>query len=327
MSRKWRKRRLTVTKMNPKMVYGKELFIPKLYDIQKEVRIQGGWNLEGYETQSAKHFKFDGRFFRHFMESILKMKVGKVYFPAAFTGKVALSLKEAGLDVLASDVSQIIVEHLMSLGLRVQRRSIEEIPNEPFDAVISFEPYCISSSILGYLAVLETLARGLPYIEIEEDVLQYLNMGNNGIGEKRIESIVNDIPKGLEEMTRIAYDYGARYQRFAINCTCGLFQTTCVRPSKKTMGRATIDLQLIKELNKLPRGGVLSITECVKKLERDEEVVAAAIHRLDRVFNSRFCLESTYNFKYGGGYYPIFGFMKRPKGLLRKYIQYTLVEK
>jgi len=153
---------------SPECLIGKTTRIPDIKRRFAASHREVGWAFfQDNETQAKD--SFNGNAFQHYERIVLgkTRRIQNIYFPAAYTGKVALALSEAGYDVFASDLSDYWSGRLQELGLRSEKRSFDEIPDEKFDAVVSFEPYCVGR-LETYSAILRTMARDLPYIEIQE---------------------------------------------------------------------------------------------------------------------------------------------------------------
>ena len=162
-----RKRLLRFSELPPQAVVGRTLY---LIDFQKYINIihQGkGWDDKSRDEQGQEEFSFDGKLLSIYARRVLGRELKDIYFPAAYRGKVAGSLAEAGHNVFASDLSEHWVSHLRSIGLHAERRSFEDLPERHFDALVCFEPYCLPNIIM-YIAMLRAFAAALPILEIKK---------------------------------------------------------------------------------------------------------------------------------------------------------------
>ncbi len=291
--------------MEPERLRVNALYLPLLEKLSKEVYRKGGWSSEQGDLQAQEDFRFGGEVFKRYSEEVFGKKMERIYFPAAYTGKVAKAISEAGFDVFASDVSKDWVEHLRSIGLHAEIRSFEDIPQQRFDAVVSFEPYTVNTTILGYLAILRMLSRDLPYLDISVS-LHNTNMraflegfllkppkGCDDLIKGKIIEEKGDFPVSFKEdnMRRIAYDYGADYKRHPIYSEGRVFDVRLILPKPNARKRASLDLSLLEEQEKWASGDKVNLRELARAFKTSIERIAAAVYRLSEVLTNRFRLD------------------------------------
>jgi len=301
-----RKRLLgTPPNMHPRAVVGKDLFFLDMKRYLAREHENGGWSGYDHDVQSDEDFKFDGKTFRRYTRKILGRDIKRLYFPAAYVGKVANALKEEGYDVFTTDLSDHWVAHLRSLGLRAEKRSFEDIPKERFDAVVCFEPYCIPDPV-AYIAILRMMADSLMCIDIsvnmpkkfllgkqlqdlyEQKILRRMRglQGDDG----QILQFGRSYPLASENFDRIAYDYGTKYNSHDVYDAEYLFKFKIIQPTPESSGRALLDLQVIEELNS-DQGDRISLIALAKILERPLNEIVASVKRLMNVLNQRLKVE------------------------------------
>jgi len=203
--------------------------------------------------------------------------------PLAYTGKVALSLKNAGCDVLASDLSGYWVDQERRLGLNAIRRSFEDLPGGEFDAVVTFEPYPIATSIEGQIGMMRIMARGMPFISIYNSPMNPWPPGRCRDETRRKEITLDEnrpfpiMPKNIK---RIAYDYGATCRRHECSDGQNGFEFDSLMPTPMSMERIRLDLSLL-ERDDLQ--GEASITALSAEAGVRPERMAAALLRLESI--------------------------------------------
>jgi hypothetical protein len=285
-----KKRLLTKTRTSARKLNVKTLTLPLWAKCSAEIRRQGGWDAKvTLSTQANEKFAFDGKAFLRYTKEVFGRKIDKIYFPAAYLGKVAKELSIAGFDVYASDISPQWVNHLRLNGLYAQIQSIDDIPDTQFDAVVCFEPYCADSSLPSYKAMLRMLSRGIPYIEITFD-LSPTEVNAALFDEMRDKEMREQvvIPPPDNSMIRIGYDYGAIYRYHTI-LTAGLrFSIHSIFPKAEARNRAAEDLMIMESSQELQ--DIISISALSKMLNCSKERIAAAIQRLKHVLDERFGL-------------------------------------
>ena len=314
---------LSTSRMDPKRLNVDALYLPILEKLSKEVYMRAGWSSKHTgDLQAQKDFRFGGKVFKRYLEEVFGRKIEKIYFPAAYVGKVAKTLSEAGFDVFASDVSKDWVRHLQSIGLCAERRSFEEIPQQRFDAVVSFEPYCVDETIPSYLAILRMLSRGLPYVGIawgqlsasmeifsEGRLLKRPKMFDD-LKKRKIVEEKGYFPNPLrkKQIIRIAYDYGADYKSHLIYSGGVVFEVECILPKPNAKKRASLDLSLLEEHEKWASGDRVNLRELATAFKTSVEKMAAAVYRLKEVLTNRLELGRLFERTEHDGIQP-FGFM------------------
>lgn len=217
-----------------------------------------------------------------------------------YAGKVALALSDAGFEVFAGDLSEYWSERARGFGLRAERRSFEEIPDEKFDAMVTFEPFCVPSPAV-YVAVLRAMSRNMPYIEIwsrfEEDgifMLMYemrkkAESGKHALQgktyaeflgslrKKKLVRIVNDIHKWE------ASEYGGRAMAHVVRCSTSSFIFASVIPNENAGKMASLDLKIIADMEGWDRRISISIGELAGRISEKAGDVAGALGRLQRM--------------------------------------------
>lgn len=297
---------LSTSKMEPERLKVDALYLPLLEKLSKEVYRRGGWSSKSTaDLQAQEDFRFCGEPFKRYLEKVFGKKMERIYFPAAYVGKVAKAISEAGFDVFASDVSKDWVGHLQSIGLHAEIRSFEDIPQQRFDAVVSFEPYTVDETILGYLAILRMLSRDLPYLEISssshntnmraflEGVLLKLPKRCNELRKGKIIEEKGDFPVSFKEdkVIRIAYDYGAEYKRHLVYSEGRVFDVRLILPNPNARKRASLDLSLLEEREKWASGDKVNLGELARAFKTSIERIAAAVYRLSEVLTNRLRLD------------------------------------
>jgi len=300
-----RKRLLgTPNGINPKAVIGKTLHLPDLKRYLEQEHNRPGWGASvKNQTQAKCDFRFDGRLFKEYDKAMVRGDIRKIYFPAAYTGKVALALKEQGYSVFASDLSSDWVANLGSMGLASERRSFEQIPRSGFDAIVSFEPFCIPP-FLKHMAFMRALSESIPFILIyrvpwksepignEDDVrisrISRPRFGPNG--KIAIKKGGRMFPSGKKLPERLAYDYGARYHSHEVSGFGAAFRFHMFVMDNCTSSRARFDLRLLEMQDSWAHSGQASIQEISTMHGKDRDEVAAALLRMIDVFNRRFAL-------------------------------------
>ena len=286
-----RKRHLSKSSLDSSKLDVKRLYLPRWKNIMHEVYRQGGW--DGGITcsnQSDSKFRFSGSAFRRYCKIVFGPNLSLIYFPAGYVGKVVSALSKAGIDVTASDISPHWVGVLKQKGLQAERRSINEIPDKQFDAVVAFEPYCADSSVLSYMAILKILTKRIPYLEIVCDAFSIngdFNLNSlikpNGIIEQPKH------PHSFENMIRIGYDYGAQYRYHIIRNRSTIFCIHSLHPKPKAAKRAQLDLAVLEAEEKLPE--IISLSNLAKFFGVTKEAMAASVYRLNIALNDRLDVE------------------------------------
>jgi len=298
------RKRLLGTPLNihPRAVIGKGIYLLDMKRYLEREHEKGGWNgKQNFETQAVGDFKFDGKAFRRYTRKVLGRDLERLYFPAAYAGKIAKALKEEGYDVFATDLGNDWVAHLRSLGLRTEKRSFEDIPKERFDAVVCFEPYCIPRPV-AYIAILRMMADSLLCIDIsvsdhkrslygrqlrhlaEKRILRDVSRKNGPDG--RVLRLERGYPLNKRRTDRIAYDYGAGYGSHSVFDAEYRYGFIALKPTPESSGRASLDLRVIEELNS-GQGDRASLDALANALEKPVNEVAASVRRLMDVFNQR----------------------------------------
>jgi len=288
------RRRLLTFDARPEAVRGKKLYLLNWEKYLQREHKYGGWKPKpSCETQAEDDFRFDGRALGEYCAKALGIQPGKVYFPAAFTGKVAKALSDAGCDVFATDLSDHWASHLRSLGLRAEKRSFEELPGERFDAVVSFEPYCVSRAV-AYLAMLRMLSLAMPYIEIDLAETRLLDSEMKTWkrwSKRKIRDIGYAYPFRRERHDRIGYDYGADYDERHFRQGSKLFKFGSVVPTPTASARASLDLKLLEGQKTWAEGKSVSLKALAGQFGEPLNEIAAAVKRLMDVLNKRLGLE------------------------------------
>ncbi|HIH30027.1 TPA: hypothetical protein HA243_01390 [Candidatus Micrarchaeota archaeon] len=298
-----RKGEFTKSVIAPKNIANMRLRLPDFRSSLPLVHSECGWeNPIPHEKQEKADFNFNAEEFRKLetylaSERIINHKLHSIYFPAAYTGKVAKSLANAGYAILATDISDLWVQHLRSLGLRTEKKSFEQIPNEKFDAVVSFEPLAVPDA-LTYLGLLRTLQRNIPYIglhSIERPQDEKLSKP-----ESLLDSLYRDegiFAPHYDRCDVLAYriilHYGVKYSplRFYSD-EAYLFDAITFAPTKSATERATLDLLLIDKMTSVADSSndklmlSVSIKDIAKQLEKSASEIAASLSRLYKIFNT-----------------------------------------
>jgi len=302
MSYLTRKRLLgTPPNMHPKAVVGKDLYLLNMKKYLRREHENGGWSEKANDTQADEDFQFDGKTFRRYTRKVLGRDLKRLYFPAAYTGKVANALKEEGYDVFATDLSDHWVAHLRSLGLHSEKRSFEDIPKGRFDAVVCFEPYCIPDPV-AYIAILRMMAYSMMCIDISVIMPKKFLLGErlHYFSEQKILRIMRGLqgddgqilqfersyPLTSENFDRIAYDYGTKYNSHDVYDAECLFEFKTIIPTPESSRRASLDLRVIEVLN-YEQGERVSLNALADRLERPISEISSSIKRIMDVFNQR----------------------------------------
>lgn len=283
-----KKRYLNFSERPPELVKGKTLFVPNLANYFRWLHECAGWGKEDCDEQSTNDFSFDGKILDQVSQRILGRRLEKIYFPAAYTGKVAKALSDAGHEVFASDISYYWTKHLESLGLRSERRSFDQLPDEKFDAVVMFEPYCLSSTLSGYIGALKIIEKGIPLVVFYTSMFaMYSKIFGSGVhpGIAKIQTYCS--AKGANFQT-LGYDYGGRYKRLSPFKEYGAFDVNLLSPTKPATERARLDLSV---LDAVQNKEIISILELTKELHQKPSKIAAALLRLQEVLKEPYIVE------------------------------------
>jgi len=307
MTQTARKRLLgTPPNMHPRAVIGKVICLLDMKRYLAREHVTGGWTGEdNNEAQAQGDFRFDGKTFRRYTRKVLGGDLERLYFPAAYVGKVAKALSDEGYEVFATDLSDDWVAHLRSLGMRAEKRSFEDIPKERFDAIVCFEPYCVPRPV-AYIAVLRMMASSQLCIDISVhchkrlaygEVLQMLEKkpvlgrmwceyGPDGQAFRSERAyLVRE-----ERYDRIAYDYGTRTHLHDVFDTEGVYFFSAIKPTPGSSARASLDLRVIEELDSR-QGSQVSLNALANALKMPVNEIVASVKRLMDVFNRRLSVE------------------------------------
>ncbi len=292
----------------PESVRGTILYtldMPKYFARVHESR---GWDAKDIgETQAQESFQFDGSVVLPRVERILGRKLKTAYFPAAYTGRVAKAIAECGCDVLASDLSDDWVMHLQSIGLRAEQRSFEELPPGKFDAMVTFEPYCIPKP-LGEWTALLLLSRGLPYIEIGGDTNSFTSLSIGQQAELLEHGFLKRTTKATNRVRvngcidRFMRQYGAKQETYLMyggmtyDDGKELFGCKIAVPTKSASRYASQDLRVLEQLLDCNKQDApvktIRLEELAEGLEMDIAETAGAIARLKQILNREWDLDS-----------------------------------
>jgi len=290
-----------ISKNGPEI--GKTVRLPDIKRHLDEAHAGTGWGpYNVHEAQAEPSFSFDGKAFRHYERAVLGKShaIRRIYFPAVYTGAVARSLADAGYEVLAGDLSEYWAEHARGLGLRGERRSFEQIPDERLDAMVTFEPFCVPSPLV-YVAILRAMSRGMPYIEIggrfEEDGMFRLMFDMRkkakpdacALPGKDYQEFLAMLKK--KKLVRIADDshewealeYGAQTMAHVVRSGITSFVFASVVPDESAGKKASLDLAVISEMEGWGRRISIPIGELAAQIGRTTEEVAGALGRLQRM--------------------------------------------
>ncbi|MCI0504314.1 hypothetical protein L0Y65_06435 [Candidatus Micrarchaeota archaeon] len=287
-----RKKLLAYDKTEPCGTIGRRLVVPDLKGYLAVVHERDGWGPGDRDTQVLDGFGFNGRDFLSRLGAILGKDVCSVYFPLGYSGRVAKAIADAGCEVLASDLSPHWVGHMQAIGLAAEQRSFENVPDRRFDAVVSFEAYPVSDTLVGYLGMMGIMSRGLPFVEI------FRNPYSAFFPDKppwELEGAFARDNKGWypshQAMNRrTAYDYGARVRRedaFYGDPAWLDFEINAVIPDKRTARRAGLDLRVLAKASQPQAGDTISVSALSSELKRSAGEVAASLSRLIEVLNNR----------------------------------------
>jgi hypothetical protein len=300
-----RKRLLGTPKgIHPRAVVGKTLHLPDLQRYLEQEHQRPGWSKNvTNQTQAKDDFRFDGRLFKEYANAVMGRQINKIYFPAAYTGKVALALKEQGYDVLASDLSSDWVANLGRMGLASDKRSFEQIPKSGFDAIVSFEPFCIPP-LIKHMAFMRALSESIPFIVIyrlpwkvksigKEDKVRISRISTPRFGPKGKVAVKKGgrmFPSEKKVPERLAYDYGAKYHLHLVSGFGQNFRFHMLAMGKNGSEQIRFDLNLLEQQHEWASSGQVSLSKISRILDKEQKEVAAAFLRLMDVFNRRFGL-------------------------------------
>ncbi len=307
-----RKRLLKFPERNPRTVIGKTLCLPDLKRYFALVHERCGWeNEKTDETQAHEDFRFEGASLAVYSKKVLGSGFKRIYFPLAFTGKVAKALQDAGYEVKASDLSDHWVRHMRSQGLDAERRSFEQMPESSFDAVISFEPFPVYNNLVGLMGIMRIMASSIPFIEISAEphfgcppVRELMLKGKPGALKQKLKQTTNDgreiagrmYPVLQDNMIfRTTYDYGARFyhhlvyldSRYSYNFYASV-------PTDNVADMASLDLQILDGHSREPFNGSLSLGMLARTLGKSIHEISAAVFRLRNILNMRLGMEVGY---------------------------------
>ncbi len=218
------RRLFTSSNMPSSLVKGRLFALPNLDAHFKYLHSQKNWEGVSNELQADKNFFFDTRLFSGYLKEVLKLDINRIYFPCAFTGKVAKAMADSGFDVLASDISPYWVNHLKSIGLRAETLGFEQLPGGKFQSVVSFEPYPIDLSLSGPIGMLRHIAAKTPVIR-----LSYA--WNQSLGKIKLGSFheYNSASCG-DNTVPFSYRYGCHIKQHSI----------CFKQTKVVTGRSIL---------------------------------------------------------------------------------------
>ncbi|GEM_PF-3833378 len=314
---KTRDRRLSNTKMHPKAVIGKRIFLFSMSEHLQQVRKISGWGPDistpGTEKQAHLKFRFSGEAFRNYEEKLLRGVLGReikgIYFPAVWTSVVASALASAGYELFAGDVSPYWVENAKRKGLRAEVRGFEQMPTrEEFnaDAVVSFEPHCVDP-VCKHILLLRAFARGIPYTQIfcgyteqydyekipgQRSLIRRVTyLEEMGIMRYRKQGYYPQIG-----ILRVGYDYGAKYYDHVVYkdsgflwYACGtdpsIFRISTIVPTAEVVTIAATDLRVMEEIDRRFWRRRISIRELALAVDREIEEVAASVWRILKLRN------------------------------------------
>ncbi len=298
-----RQRLLNYSQIPPEQMRGTVLRMPNLKKYFMRIHEKGDmWGERSCETQNLEGFRFEGRMFTEYARRVLKgRKVGRVYFPAVFTGKVAKAIFSEGIEVLASDLNPRWVENARGLGMEAEQRSFEELPDGKFDAVVSFEPWPVSYNPIGYVGLLGIFSRHMPLILISKSHSEKFSGKNRNLAIPRgirfshrtfldLETgkFVGTYPHVGEELERIGYDYGARWTcHEAYGPDLNAFKFIGMVPDLRTSVSSGIDSRLIGILGDWSKADI-SINEVARMIGTAPEIVAAGLSRIENVMQRFF---------------------------------------
>jgi len=276
---------------------GAVLLLPNLKPYLSIVHSKTAWdNGKSADTQNQVDFQFSGQSISVYARKVLGKELKKLYYPVAFTGKVAKAIEDAGHEVYATDLSPYWVSHLKGLGLRADMRSFEDIPSERFDAVLSFEPYPVTKNVVGYLGMLRILSTLTPYIQILSrphcgiinpkwshlttpeplEIREDRRYKNGTVGESH-----RAYPKLPDDMMRQAYDYGARFNWHIVYFDeHHFFDFKSVVPAPRSVRRSSLDLMLLEKQDDWASGPSVSIRMLAHSFAKSPEEIAASLLRL-----------------------------------------------
>jgi hypothetical protein len=288
-----RKRLLHMDKAEPRDLIGQRLCVPDMKKYLSIVHDRDGWGLRDNDAQLIDYFGFNARAFLSHLKSVLGKDAGRCYFPLAYAGRFAKAVSDAGPQVLASDLSAHWVSHMRSIGLTAEKRSFEDMPAGKFDAVVCFEPYPVSDTLVGYLGILNIMSKDVPYVEIlsRGSIAMFFPGGMSRDLEGRIAGGYKRwYPTSANNMERIAYDYGAKTR-----CDIGLydnsgnlfFEIQTILPDKRAARRAGMDLEVLGKAAGTASAGGISISAFATELQYGREEIAASLQRLLDVLNKR----------------------------------------
>jgi hypothetical protein len=294
-------------------VIGKILYVPKLRSYLRYIHQHGGWDSKDTtETQNMDNFQFNGEIFSQYIKEVIKREIKSLYLPAAYAGTVAKILADSGYDVTSSDISDFWVGKQRELGLKAEKRSFEDIPYGRFDAVVSFEPYCIPKT-LAVITMLRMLSMDLPYIEIslesyhnidlrtlrdrdagkkngnlmipcpeyEAQLKKWMEEGLHDVHQStnaKSPIILNDITKGR------SYEYGARYEAHLCYDGIAFFNFNSFIPTPLAVELASLDLQVLEMLGKRGSAQELSLNELAKRFKKSVKKMTGTIDRFCSLF-------------------------------------------
>lgn len=301
-----RQRLFTGKRADPQLVNGRYLLLPDVKRYFQHVHEHGGWKGKAMDAQSKEEFAMEGSLVSNYGTEILDRKIKKVYVPLAYVGKVAKAISDAGIDVLAGDLSDRWVEHNRKLGIRAEKRSFEQLPEEHFDAVVCFEPYPVSSRLTGFLGMMEIMKRMIPFLGIREmdrrgfeSVSSFLKLKQSvKFGAARIKLSWSEdyYPSSITSMHRLAYDYGARIEDRMVFDGKNPFTVECSVPTQDARRQVALDLQVFSRNEEWFGNGCISLAELSKQIGIDIAEAAASVERMISIFNERLEVENMMNF-------------------------------
>ncbi len=255
------------------------------------VHARNGWQKDRMpEVQANSEFHFDGHMLRAAVRAELGFTLDRVYFPAAYSGRVAKALSFSGSKVFASDLSSYWVRKLHESGLDAHRRSFEDVPAKgEVDAVVCFEPYPVPE-FLKFLAVLRLMARGIPLIEIYRE-----REGNGGSSIKASASISGSSIALSDRVEGIAAEYGAIVRLHSLG---DRFRFYSVMSTPKAAKNALVSLRVLSQLGNYPfQSGRITIGELNVLTGNSRQDVITSLNTLSEIFSDRFMFRSAYNSK------------------------------
>ncbi|MBN1170175.1 hypothetical protein JXA56_04060 [Candidatus Micrarchaeota archaeon] len=292
-----RQRLLSFRKSDPAKLIGKKMTMPDVSTYFQILHARSGWESNEKDTQTAHNFSIDRRMVGRYGERVLMRTIKKAYMPLSYAGKVAKAVSDAGIEVLASDLGDSWVMKARKMGIRAEKRSFEDLPDEHFDAVVCFEPYPVSTNLSGYLGIMRILKNGMPFISITKDheeifesvpsFLEIKKSGNFAIRKRKLQESGGDYPLNIHTMTRLAYDYGATVYGHNVFDGKKPFLVDCVIPAKNAEKLVMLDLEVFSKNEKWFREGKVSLSELAMELDVDLLEISASLERIMDILHRR----------------------------------------